>query len=317
MITQCVCVLLDRAPSISEIAKVLSGYELLGEAPPAEGEHGWAFGGSSLTLTYRSEVNGRACIDVIDSSWPDEMGSPDREPTIFAAWSMGHFGPTTYPGALARAVTHHLGPAELSAVVPRHRAVLRVRTSYVFGAGKDAPILPAHYDAIHELRFASEIQLRLASVPGVLVLFDPNAELLLAPERLASGLAREGALPVDVWAGVRRLRPHDPAGWLLGDTLGMGQLDVVDQQIVMPFDHPSADNLGPLLCSIAAYDADLGGVVGPSDTASDAEGRGFTADWAGEALVGPPRPVLAWTPDDLEALPEAFNAPPDPVGAPS
>lgn len=143
----------------------------------------------------------------------------------------------------------------------------------------------------------------------MLVLFNPNGELLLSAERLARALAREGTLPVDVWAGVRRLRPHDPAGWLLGDTVGMGQLDVVDQQIVVPVGHPSAANVGPLLCTMAAYDAEHGGVLGPTDTASDAEGRGFTADWAGEALIGPPRRVLAWAPDDVEALPEAFDAP--------
>ncbi len=309
MITQCVCVLFDRVPSLSELAPRLTDYAGLSEAPAAEGEYGFAIGGPSLTVDYRSEVNGKARIDLIDRPWPDEMGSPDREPLLFAAWSMGHFGPTTYPGSLERALLHNHAFPYSDQLVPRHRAVLRIRTSYVFGAPESALVLPDHYDAIDELRFVSLLQLRLATLPGALVLFNPNAELLLPAERLEAALARKAPLPVDVWASVRRVRPEEPAGWLLGDTVGMGQLDVVDQQIVLPFDHPSAPNVGPLLLSMAAYDASHGGVLGPGDTASDAEGRGVSADWLGEASVGPPRRVLSWAPDDVEELPEVFDAP--------
>jgi hypothetical protein len=309
MITQCVCVLLDRAPTTEEIAARLSGYRGLGEARAAEGEDGWAIGGPSLTVDYRSDVNGKARIDILDRSWPDEMGSPDREPLIFAAWSMGHFGPTTYPGSLRRALLHNQAFPESDTLVPRHRAVVRVRTSYFFGVDRDAPVMPTHYDAVDELRFVSELQLRLMSLPGALVLFNPNAELLLPAERMKGALSREGTVPVDAWASARWVRPEDPAGWLLGDLVGMGQLDVVDQQIVLPIDHPSVPNVAPLLYTMAAYDAQNGGVLGPGDTASDAEGRGFSADWVGEASVGPPRRVLSWAPDDVAELPEAFEGP--------
>jgi hypothetical protein len=312
MFTQCVCVLLDRAPSLGELSAALSGAPILGESPAAEGEQGWAIAGPSIDLAYRPDVGGKVRIDVVDRDFPDEMGSPDRDPMLFAAWSMGHFGPTTYPGALERAVLHNLSFPQSSVLVPRHRAFVRARVSYVLGASDDASVLPDHYDAIDELTVLSGLSLQLMKLAGALVIFNPNGELLVAPERVEHALARKGTLPVDAWVGVRRARPQQMDDWLICDTVGMGQLDVVDHQLVVPASHGSARHAQPLLLSMAAYDAARGGVVGPGDTASDEDGRSLTAEWLGEATLGPPRRVLAWVPDDVEEIPEELDAPDTP-----
>jgi hypothetical protein len=306
MFTQCVTVLFERAPTLADLKSVIAVETT--EAPAAEAEQGWVLTGPSLTLDHRKDVNGKLQIDVIDVPFPDAMGSPDREPTLFAAWSMGHFGPTTYPGALERASLHEVD-RELVALTEKHTAFVRIRVSYVLGASSEAPVLPDHYDPIHELAAVSELAVQIGGVDGALVIFNPNAERLLTAQRLRTALDRAPILPVDVWTSARRVRPQQLPDWLIFDTVGMGQLDVADHQLVLPIDHGTAEHAPALLCSMAAYDAAHGGVLSPGDTASDTDGRGVTAEWASEATLGPPRAVLAWVPDDLEEIPEELDQP--------
>jgi hypothetical protein len=108
-------------------------------------------------------------------------------------------------------------------------------------------------------------------------------------------------LAVDAWANVRMFRPSDLEGeWLLFDTVGMGQLGVADHEAALPVEHESVEHVPGLLYTMAAYDAEKGGVLGPSDTATDTGGCEWSASADGDALVAPPRPVLRWAPDDVD-----------------
>jgi hypothetical protein len=308
--TQGVCVLFDAVPTIPALTERLGAFELLKEAPGAEGEHGWAMGGPSLILGYRREVNGLVQVDVVDRPWPDGMGSPkDDTATLFGAWSMGHFGPSTFPGALARACEQSHAWSEGRGTAERHRAFVRVRSSYVFGVPDSARVLPAQYDAIDELRFVSQVQLALAGAPGALCAFNPNGELLLEPSRLEATLLRdlEGkGLAVDAWANVRLYNHReDMRKWHLFDTVGMSQIDVADHEATLSGDHPSFDHVPGLLYSMAAYDAEQGGVLGPNDTASDLGGHLWRAYARGEGVVTPPRTTLRWSLDGVR-VPDAL-----------
>ncbi len=309
---QGVCVLLDAPTAIARIAPHLAGFDVSKETPGAPGPFGWALGGPSLILPYRPEVNGFVQVDVVSQPWPDAMGAPnDDTAPLFAAWAMGHFGPSTFPGALERAIQRVRAPMILEAAT-RHRAFLRVRLSYVFGASPDAPVHPSDRDPIDELRFVTQVQHALLDAPGATCGFNPNGELLLLKERLATVLDRDFAgegLGVDAWANVRLFRPRDLGGdWLLFDTVGMEQVGVTDHEAALPFEHPSADHVPGLLYSMAAYDAGLGGVLGPADTATDAGGIMWRAHASGDAIVPPPRTALRWAPQGVD-VPAALAGP--------
>jgi hypothetical protein len=62
-------------------------------------------------------------IDTVDRPWPDDMGDPKENAEVFAAWSMGHFGPYTYPGGLQRLMGQ--GYSQDDALVMPPRPALR------------------------------------------------------------------------------------------------------------------------------------------------------------------------------------------------
>jgi hypothetical protein len=312
---QGVCVLLEAAPTVAAVTKLLTGdFEVLRVSEPsASSQSSWEFGGPWALLDYRSELNGLVQVDVVDRAWPDGMG--ERDSTLFGAWALGHFGPCTYPGALERAVANAWTWPAARTLAPRHAAFLRVRLSYLFGAAPQALIKPEGADPLDELRFATQVQLALMALPGALAAFNPNGELLLSAELLRQRLERDRrgeATAVDAWANVRRYRPAE--GWLLFDTVGLGQLDLTDHQAILPFGHPSAQEVPGLLHSMADYDVERGGVLGPGDTSTDLAGQDWVAHGEGEARVDPPRPVLRWRPEGVE-VPEALlgtDPPPSP-----
>src|SRR6185369_4273960 len=124
------------------------------------------FSGPAAVVPFRPEVNGYVAIDVVNQAWPDHMGDPKSDVTLFAAWSMGQFGPFTFPGGLQRAQQQSWGWRDSAEAVSSHRGFIRLRTSYVFGADKDSPILPTPYDPIAELHFLDRLSLSLLPEPG-------------------------------------------------------------------------------------------------------------------------------------------------------
>lgn len=310
MYTQCVVVLVDDVPRVADLANALADADVLGERPGRTGEELW-FGGPGLVVDYRGEVNGLVRVDIVDRPWPDSMGSPEgAEALLFGAWVMGNFGPCTFPGALEMALKQSRGWPDANRHVGRHRGFVRVQSSYVLGLPDDTPVTPRDYDAVDELRFVTDVQAALGNLPGAIAAFNPNAELVLPFETLERRIndhLQQDTLPVDTWANVRLFKVQDGGReWALFDTVGLQQLDLPEQECVLPLEHPSFDYAPGMLYTMAQYDASKGGVLGPNDTGTDLGGVNWRAVEFGEANVSPPRPVVRWGLDEL-GVPAAFR----------
>jgi hypothetical protein len=219
--TACVCVLFDQPPSVDALASVLadSGHEVVKRVEPGEQ---WQFRGSSLVIAYRPEVNGYVSLDGVDHPWPDAMGDPQSDPLTFGAWTMGHFGPFTFPGGLQRAAQQSWFWPEARAAVEQHGAFVRLLASYVFGGGRDTPLFPEDYNPIDELHFLLGAVAPVLGLSGALAFFNPNGEVLRPAEQFHDSVrwAREHHLPpLDVLANVRLFNVDE--GWLVRDTVGV------------------------------------------------------------------------------------------------
>jgi hypothetical protein len=91
--TQGIAILLDSAVSLDEIEPLLGDFEIVRRVATGDS---WEMGGDSLLIAFRPEVNGFVALDVVNRPWPDTMGDPENEITLFGAWSMGYFGPLTF-----------------------------------------------------------------------------------------------------------------------------------------------------------------------------------------------------------------------------
>ena len=100
---------------------------------PADGEKNWITGYDTWSIAWRPEVNGQVTVDVVDATWPDDMGDPKAPggQPLFAAWSMGFMGPTTWPGNLLRAIQYAQAFGDTAAAerAKRHGAFVRVRST--------------------------------------------------------------------------------------------------------------------------------------------------------------------------------------------
>lgn len=103
--TQGVVVLTNGRTTINDLKRAFDrhGFDVVKETPE---QGNWAFGGPTLIVSFRPEINGYVAVDLVDRAWPDTMGDPKADVQTFAAWSMGHFGPYAFPGGLARAAEH-------------------------------------------------------------------------------------------------------------------------------------------------------------------------------------------------------------------
>ena len=166
MFSQGMMVLTDGTTAAEDVSRALAKFKVIKQAPP-EATPTWMGGHGDWIISMRAEVNGYVVVDRLAVAWPDGMGDPQAgdndagmgQSMLFAAWSMGFLGPHTFPGNLARA--RQFAPAyEQSAAADaagRHCGFLRVRSSYVFGGGDDAKVLPEDYDPRGELWFLTTI----------------------------------------------------------------------------------------------------------------------------------------------------------------
>ena len=177
MISQSAALLTVGSVDIAAIKDQLKkgGFEVVKESPVGEP---WQFGGASILIPYRPDINGYVSIDVVNQTWPDGMGDPKVDVTTFGAWSMGHFGPWTYPNGLQRAGQHAWSWGQAKDVVQKHSGFVRIRLSYAFGASKELPVLPATYDPLDEMNSIGRLVLAIIEAPGILCYFNPNGEVL-------------------------------------------------------------------------------------------------------------------------------------------
>lgn len=310
MFTQGICVLLDRAPSLDQLESALGDFDIYGRHDTYEA---WEFGGPTLIVGYRPDANGFVAIDVVDRSWPDDMGDPKEETMIFGAWTMGHFGPFTYPGSLERAAQQCWGWESGSAMPEEHKAFIRIRSSYAFGAQDDDPIMPSDYEPLAELEFVTDLAVSLLDVPGALCYFNPNGEILRDVQTLRETLSygrSKGIPPLDAWSNIRLFKV-DP-DWVLMDTVGNDQLDIPDVEACFhsdPYDLAHVDNL---LRNVSLYLLQHGEVFDDGDTIDGPGNVTWRAKRFEQGICDPPRRVLRLFPvDDHPVPPELEQEPRD------
>jgi hypothetical protein len=294
-----VCVLFDRPVSIEDVTAALSSFDIAGRAedPPPET---WMFGGPSIALNFRPEVNGLVVVDTVDKPWPDSMGDPKNNPQMFGAWMMGHFGPFTFPDGLSRA-SQQSWLWEAGKTVPeQQKAFVRIRAGYAFGdVPDDTPLLPDNYDPQAELRFVTDVAAKLLEMPGAVCYFNPSGEVLRDAATLTESLKyadAEGIAPLDAWSNVRLANAED--GWLVMDTVGNEQLDLPDIEVCVRreknYDLGQVDNF---LRNVTAYLLQNGEVIKDGDT-MDGLGTRWTFHERKTGILMPPRRTLRAFPED-------------------
>jgi hypothetical protein len=271
----------------------------------------WALGGPGVLVEYRPEVNGYVLVDVVDHRWPDRMGDPETEPEVFGAWSMGHFGPGTWPGSLARACEHSWGWPDGRTVPLQHARFIRIRISYVFGKsdffGTPDLVKPEGYDPLHELEFVTRIAAALVRLPQALCYFNPNGECVRDVTQFLDCLsnhASAGQMPLYVWSNVRlfTLQNAEP-DWNLMDTVGMSQLDAADHEALFESTAYETGDVDGFLRTMSSYVVTKGPIIRHGDTADgpgNVRWQGFRVE---KANTAPPRPVIRWFPLDRRKIP--------------
>jgi len=297
--TACVAVLFERAPHIDEVVRALRSFDVVGRSGETDPE-AWMFGGPSVAIAYRPEVNGLVVVDVVDRPWPDAMGNPKDDRQLFGAWMMGHLGPFTFPDALSRAASQSWTWPDGKTVPENHAAFVRIRAGYAFGEDtEEKSLLPDGYDATDELRFVTNVAAAVLDVSGAICCFNPNGETLRDASALADALQyaeAEGIPPLDAWCNVR-VAPGGES-WLVMDTIGNQQLDIPDIELDMArekgYDLTQVDGF---LRSITEYLLEKGDVIADGDT-MDGVGTTWTFVKRKTGILMPPRPTLRAFPQD-------------------
>lgn len=305
--SQGIAVLLSKPVSIHSIAKVLKeSFEITNVNDSSEQ---WVFSGPSLLIPYRPEVNGYIQVDVVDNPWPDGMGDPAEDTTLFGAWTMGFFGPHTYPQNLERAAQQAWGYPEGRQAVAEHTAFIRVRSSYTLGQVDDqAPVLPEDYDPFPELLVVGSVAEALLQMPEALCYFNPNGESLASAELMQELNQRyeETQLPpLELWSNVRLF--NLPEEWLMMDTVGMLQLDAIDHEAIFHRDACDPNEVAGFLRNISNYVYENGPVIKEGDTTDGPGGIRWQSTLMDEGLTNPPRGVIRWYPLDGREKPAGLE----------
>jgi hypothetical protein len=134
-----------------------------------------------------------------------------------------------------------------------------------------------------------------ADAPGVLCCFNPNGEILrdLASFRSTWDAAnREDKLPLPLWTNVRLYQLDET--YLLMDTVGNSQLDVMDVEVIAPRAKFPPDVVAYYLGNVTHYLLDLGREIQTGEPIDGPGERGLS--WVAESLdaglAAPPRRVL-------------------------
>jgi len=291
LFSQGICALTNGQTTIDDVKAAVSagGFEVVKDMPPQ------ALSGPAVLVAYRREVNGAVVIDLMDRRWPDEMGDSKTDPMTFGAWAMGFFGPFAYPGGLKRAIQHARSWKGAAEIAPRHRGVIRMRTTYIGGLPKDAPCLPKDYKPIDELVFLNRMVVAIAAAPGVLCYFNPGGEVIRDLESFHSTLdacTKEHKLPLFLWTNVRRFGLSDAFGMI--DTVGNSQFDRRDVEAIYPIKQYDPNRVGYYVRNVTHYLLDLTREIqtGEAIDGPDENALSWIAEACDKGLTSPPRRVL-------------------------
>ncbi|OFX25302.1 MAG: hypothetical protein A2V77_23505 [Anaeromyxobacter sp. RBG_16_69_14] len=306
--TQCACVLFDSVPALDEVERALESWPLAARQAPAPGRDGWMACGPGFVVELRGGES--VIIDLLDRPWPDDPLAVSKDPALDAAWRSGQFGPTSVPGALARARMQTWSWDEGAAAAERHRALLRLRT--VVELGTDAPVeILKGRDPVHELSTLTEMAGGLLGVPGASALFLPGGEALRSREHIRAALSRKtgsGPPPLDLWLNLRAadLGQEGDNRWSIVDVVGMGQLRLPDQEALFAEGQERADVVAPLI-RYACIHLVSGEAFADGSTVEDPRGGVWSVTSTTSALP-PNRPVLRWLPQQGARPSEALLA---------
>lgn len=292
--TQGVSLLTNGQASFDGIKATLrqQGFEIVKELPSQEN---WVFGGPTLVIAFLPDVNGYVAVDVVNQPWPDSMGDPQSDSMTFAAWSMGHFGPFAFPGSLARARQHPWAWQPAQTIAEGHRGFIRLRISYVFGARRDTPVMPADCDPVAEMKFLCEAATALLNVPGVICYFNPNGEVLrdyASFRQVWDPCMEQQKVPLSLWMNIRSFNLNEKLGFM--DTIGNAQLDIRDVEAVFPFGEYDPSDIDYYLRNVTHY---LLGLDREMESGEEIDGPGesnlsWTMEVLDQGVVDPPRRVL-------------------------
>jgi hypothetical protein len=294
MITQCACVLFDEPPSLEDVEHALGEWTLGDPQPPGEGEDGWIACGLGRVVELRG--GGIVLVDVVEHPWPDDPRAAVERPALAAAWRAGLFGPSSAPGALARASVQSWSWEEASAAARRHRGFVRLRT--IVALPDDAPELPRDHDPLHELGTLTELAGAVLRLRGATALFMPGGEALRSRAQVEQVLRRKAGLgppPIELWVNVRALGLGRDEGrdWLLVDVVGMKQLRLVDQEALFVEGEAESDAVAALLRK-ACLHLVAGKPLPDGSTSDDVDGRRWSASTTRGILAPSGRTVLRW-----------------------
>ena len=309
LFTQGVAVLFSEPPSLAQLRLLLEDYEIVSENPL--GTNQWQMESASFRIACRPEVDGYCLLDVVVRSWPDHLGNSDREPALNAAWSLGHFGPFATSGSLARAIEHAHRWEHAAQLAPQHTAFVRMRISYTPSASGPPAPLPDDYDALPELEWLVTLANHVCRHPRALAFFNPNGEVLLPPEMLASVIEdakTKEAPPLDSMVNVRLAHVE---GWQLVDTIGMAQLDLPDQEIVCPEGVSSSEELSAFLFDAAYHMVTTEIPIATDNSTFGPGGTEWVATTRVSAIREPARTTVHWT--EIEGPEEPHEFYNDPV----
>lgn len=297
-VTQCMVLLTDGRTTVDDLKAALREHDIdiAKQVPPGEN---WCFGGDTLIIPFLPKVNGYAALDVVNHPWPDSMGDPKSNPMLFAAWSMGHFGPFTFPASLERALQHGRAGKRAHSAAERHRGFIRIRMSYVFGCAENAPIMPKGCDPLAEMVFLSRIVLVVSNVPGVVCYFNPNGEVLYECENfheIWDACEKQHSIPLPLWMNIRFFSLNEDF-WFM-DTVGNAQLDIRDAEAIFPKTKNEANEVDYYLRNVTHYLLEHEQAIKNGDSI---DGPGETnLSWRlelqEEGLVAPPRRVVRMYP---------------------
>jgi len=299
--TQSTTVLFSEAPSLEDVEAALDDDEL--ESIAVDGDS-WMGASESLIVPFRAPARGTLQIDVQDRPWPDGMGDPQSDVDLFAAWTMGFFGPLVYPGNLGRACNQAVAYPDAVSVAAKHRAFVRLRTSYTNG-DPDSKLIPEGWDPLAELAVLAGYARKLLALPGALAYFDPNGEVILDRAGVDASFAhaeRASVPPLDLYTHVRLFNVQG-SDFAIMDTVGMDRFFLPDAEVAVASTiDPNA--VAQFLMNVSLHHLRKKGAI-PDTHTTDGPGGVYRVHHREKSLVPPPRAVARFVPEFAQA-PDAF-----------
>lgn len=304
LFTQGVVVLYDKEITIDQIKPQLKNYCIINEVEASESLD---ISGPSVVIEYDNVQNGKISIDVANKKWPDHMGDPETDAMLFGAWTMGHYGPFTYPNGLARSLQQSWIWPEAKENVEKHKSFVRIRSSYVFGSSEDKKCIPENYNAEKELQFITLVASDLLNNDNAICYFNPNGEVIIPKQNLDEMIIyhkTNNLPPLSVWSNIRLFNVNDD--WLMMDSVGSMQYEIPDQEVCFPKNQFNVNDVDFFIRNVILYLMKNGLIIKLNDTMDGPGNLTWQMKLFENGLTDPPRQVMRWFPLDHKDIPQEF-----------